>query len=496
MNSDHWLGFWRRPMAGLIILLNVVISTPAGAQDGAVPLKALQVPSFELPAAWRGDLKEMRERRLIRVGTAFRRTHYFLDGLTQRGLVYEELLQFEQFLNEKLNSPKALQVRILIVPTPRDDLLPALTNGHLDLVVANLTITPERLETVAFSDPVNREIPEVVVLGPEAPLLNDLDDLAGTTAYLRPSSSYWASVEKLNRSLKQRGKKPVRLRAVDDHLEDEDLLEMVAAGTLPYVIVDAHKAMFWADVIENLTVREDLTLRTGGEIGWAMRKDTPQLAALVDEFVPGIQRGSTVGNILLKRYLKNNPWVKNPAATEDRKRFEASIHLFQKYGDRYGFDWLMLAAQAFQESRIDQSVRSPAGAIGIMQMLPATAADPVVGIPDISTPENNIHAGAKYLRVLKDQYLDDPDINDLNRTLLAFAAYNAGPGNLNKIRKLTLEMDLDPNRWFGHSELAAAKLIGRETVAYVSNIAKYYFAYHLIIETEHEREEALKDLKD
>lgn len=496
MNSASWFCFWRRPVVGLIVLLYVVISAPAGAQEGGELLEALQAPSFELPAAWRGDLKEMRESRMIRVGTAFSRTHYFLDGLTQRGLIYEELRQFEQFLNEKLNSPKSLQVRVLIVPMPRDNLLLALTNGHLDLVVANLTITSERLETITFSDPVNRDVSEVVVLGPEAPPLNNLDDLAGTTAHLRPSSSYWASVETLNRGLEERRKKPVRLRAVDEHLEDEDLLEMVAAGTLPYVIVDSHKAMFWADVIENLTVREDLILRAGGEIGWAMRKDTPQLAALVNEFVPSIRRGSVVGNILLKRYLKDNPWVKNPAATEDRKRFEASIHLFQAFGDRYGFDWMMLAAQAYQESRIDQSAQSPAGALGIMQMLPTTAADPVVGIPNISTPENNIHAGAKYLRVLKDRYLDDPEIDDLNRTLLAFAAYNAGPGNLNKIRMHAVEMGLDPNRWFGNVELAAAKLIGRETVAYVSNIAKYYYAYHLITEAEQERMQAFEALGD
>jgi membrane-bound lytic murein transglycosylase MltF len=265
---------------------------------------------------------------------------------------------------------------------------------------------------------------------------------------------------------------------------------------LPYVIVDAHKALFWAEVIENLTVREDLMLRAGGEIGWAMRTDTPQFATLVNEFVPSIRRGSVVGNILKKRYLKDNPWVKNPAATEDRKRFEASVHLFQAYGDRYGFDWLMLAAQAYQESRINQSARSPSGAVGIMQLLPTTAADPVVGIPDISTPENNIHAGAKYLRVLKDRYLDDPKINDLYRTLLALAAYNTGPGNLIKIRKNAVEMGLDPNRWFGNVEIATAKLIGRETVTYVSNIAKYYYAYQLITEAEKEKKDARKSLRN
>ncbi|AHE98343.1 transglycosylase [Thioalkalivibrio paradoxus ARh 1] len=460
----------------------------AGADDGSLP--ELQAPSFSLPSAWHGDLDGMRERRLIRVGTAFSRTHYFLDGLTQRGLTYDLLQQFEEFLNRELETPKALPVRILIVPMPRDRLLPALAAGHLDIVAANLTITPERSETVAFAAPFGVGTAEVVVLGPESPALASLDDLAGTTAYLRESSSYWLSVEALNRSLVERGLAPVLRFAVDAHLEDEDLLEMVAAGILPYAIVDEHKARFWADVIDGLTLREDLALREGAAIAWALRKNTSELQALVDRFVPDVKAGSLTGNILLKRYLRDNPWVRNPGATVDRKRFEAVMHLFQEYAGRYGFDWLLVAAQAYQESRIDQTARSPAGAIGIMQLLPSTAADPAVGIPDISTEESNIHAGTRYLRVLVDQYLADPELDDLNRTLLAFAAYNAGPGNLNRIRNRAAEMDLDPNRWFGHAELAAAKLIGRETVTYVSNIAKYYFAFRLIAERIEERERA------
>ena len=283
---------------------------------------------------------------------------------------------------------------------------------------------------------------------------------------------------------------------MDDHLEDEDLLELVAAGVLEYAIVDAHKALFWVNVLEALSVREDLVLREGGQIAWAIRKEAPQLAALVNAFVPEMRSGSAAGNTLLKRYLRDNRWVKNPGASEDRRRFDAVVHLFQQFGDQYGFDWLMLAAQGYQESRIDQSARSPAGAIGIMQLLPSTAADDSVGIPDISTAKNNIHAGVKYLRLLQDRYLDDPEIDELNRKMLAFAAYNAGPGNLHKMRTRAREMGLNPNRWFGHVELAAAKIIGREPVVYVSNIAKYFLAFTLITEVREEREKARAEVAD
>jgi membrane-bound lytic murein transglycosylase MltF len=458
-------------------------------------LPQLESPRFELPDRWLGDLDGMHERRMIRVGTTFSLTHYFLDGATQRGLVYEAMREFEAHVNRELGTPRALQVRIVFVPMRRDRLLPALVDGHIDIAIANLTVTPERLESVAFSMPLARNVSEVLVTGPGSPAISSLDDLAGQIMHLRRSSSYWESIEALNASFRERGLEAVRLVEADEHLEDEDLLEMVAVGILPYMIVDDHKARFWAEVFDGLVMHPELAVRTGGQIAWALRQDTPELMAMVNGFVGQIRRGTLTGNVLLRRYLQDNRWVRNPAATADRRRFEETADLFEEYADQYDFDWLMLTALAYQESRIDQSARSPAGALGIMQLLPTTAADRAVGIPDISTPRNNIHAGARYLRWLADVHLRDPAIDDVNRTLFAFAAYNAGPGNLNRIRQRTMEMGLDPNVWFGNAELGAAQIIGRETVTYVTNISKYYFAFQLITAEMEARERAREMLK-
>jgi membrane-bound lytic murein transglycosylase MltF len=169
--------------------------------------------------------------------------------------------------------------------------------------------------------------------------------------------------------------------------------------------------------------------------------------------------------------------VRNALAGDDRARFERFVGLFQNYGERYDFDHLMLTALAYQESRLDQSVRSAAGAVGVMQILPATAADPNVGIPDIDDVESNIHAGTKYLRFLRDRYFSDSEIDPINQTLLSFAAYNAGPAKVRRLRAEAEAAGLDPNAWFGNVEVVAARRIGRETVQYVSNIAKYYVAY-------------------
>ena len=128
----------------------------------------------------------------------------------------------------------------------------------------------------------------------------------------------------------------------------------------------------------------------------------------------------------------------------------------------------------------------------MMQILPSTAADANVGIPDIEAIESNVHAGVKYLRFLKERYFSSDDIDPLDQVLFAFAAYNAGPANISKARQKATEMGLDPNSWFGETEVAAAKSISREPVIYVRNIYKYYVAYKQIARLQAGRQEAMR----
>jgi membrane-bound lytic murein transglycosylase MltF len=404
---------------------------------------------------------------------------YFLDGATQRGATYEALAEFEGFLNRRLGRG-TLKIHLLIIPVQRDELLPALESGLGDIAAANLTITESRLRQVDFSRPLVTGVSELVVTGPAfRDELRTLDDLAGRELYLRRSSSYWRSLEKLNGDLGSRGLEPIELVPAEEFLQDEDLLEMVNAGLLQATVVDSHTAGFWTQVFKEIQVHEDLAVRSGGRIGWAFRKESPELAEVVNEFVRTHQQGTLVGNVVLNRYLGNTRWARDSLAGEDRARFDRTVAIFKTYGERYGFDHLMLAALAYQESGLDQSKRSRAGAIGVMQVLPTTAADPRVGIPDITTIENNIHAGTKYLKILRDDYFSDPAIDSFNQILFTVAAYNAGPTRVRRLRQEAAATGLDPNVWFGGVEHVAAKRIGRETVQYVSNIAKYYVAYRL-----------------
>ena len=438
--------------------------------------------------AWTGDLDGMVERRQVRILVIPNRTDYYLDHGEPKGLTAEYAREFERRLNRRFQTG-ARPIRVTLVPVTRDELVPFLIAGKGDIAAANLTITAERLQLVDFTPPFRTDVREILVTGPAAPELASLADLSSQEVMTRRSSSYWPSLEALDARLRTAGLAGLRLRPVMEALEDEDLLELVAAGHLPWAVVDDHKARAWQRALPELTLREDLMLRSGGDIGWALRKDSPQLAASLASFTKATAKGTEFGNVVANRYLVAADQLRGSDAA-DRKRFLDLLALFEKWGERFRFDPLLLAAQGYQESGLDQKKRSPAGAVGIMQIRPQTAADPSVDVARIDRLENNIHAGAKYLRHLIDVYFADPAIAELDRMLLALAAYNAGPSRIADLRRRAARRGLDPDRWFGEVELQAERDIGRESVAYVGNIVKYYTVYRGITEQEAARREA------
>ncbi len=432
---------------------------------------------------WTGDFDKMVERKVIRALVPYSKTLYFLDRAAPKGAAYDMLKLFENHLNKKLKT-KHLKVHVVVIPTSRDRLIPGLIEGLGDIAVGNITITIDRLKSVDFSDPMLKGVNEILITGPASPGVNTLSDLSDQTIHVRKSSSYYQSLIDFNKQLSKQGKAPLKIVEANEYLEDEDLLEMVNAGLIPMIVIDSHKGEFWAQIFDNITLHPNIKFRENGKIAWAIRRNTPMLTTEINEFVKKNKKGTLHGNMIFTRYLKNTKYVENNLDADYRKRFNATLDFFKKYGDQYNFDWLMLAALAFQESTIDQSKRSHAGAVGVMQVLPTTARDKNIGIPDIENIDQNIHAGTKYLRFMADRYFDDPKIDKINRGLLTFAAYNAGPAKVSKLRKETAEIGLDPNVWFRNVEIVAAKRIGRETVQYVSNIFKYYLAYRLIVDKE------------
>ncbi len=462
-----------KPNLLFILLLHILLPALClGIQDQELG------SDLQLAKQWRGDYKDMVERRVIRVLVVPNKMFYFVDQGRHYGVSVDFFEEFEAFVNKK-EKTGTLKIKVLFLPVQRDQLFPALANGRGDIAAANLTITPQRRELAAFSAPLLTGVKEIVITGPNEKPLERLEDLSGRMLHLRPSSSYFQHVTKLNETFKAKGVAPVEIIEAEEFLEDSDLLEMVNTGLIPAVVVDDHKARFWGQIFEDITLHPDVFVNEGGEIAWAFRKKSSQLEAVVNEFVQTIKKGTLLGNIVFKRYLKENKWARNSLSPGEQKKFEQVVDLFKTYADRYQFDYLMTGALSYQESQLDHGKRSKVGAVGIMQLLPTTAADKNVGIPDIEKLEKNIHAGHKYLRFLQDRYFSDPEIDELNRYLFTFASYNAGPGKIAKLRQEAEKQGLNPNVWFQNVEVIAAKRIGRETVQYVSNIYKYYISYKL-----------------
>ena len=445
----------------------------------AIEAKAIE-SDLELGKKWSGDFDGMAERHLIRALVPPSKTFYFLDGADQRGLIYELLKEFETYLNTELKR-KTLKIKLVVIPTRRDRLLPALVEGLGDIAAGNLTITPARQKKVDFCDPHLTGVDEIIITGPDSPAIKTIDDLSGKKIHVRKSSSYYESLLQLNGRFKKSGKKPIKIVPADEYLEDEDLLEMMNVGLIPMIVIDSHKAEFWAQIFQKLKLHPDIKLRSGGQIAWAIRKKSPQLQNVINRFVKSHKKGTLKGNILYKRYLQNTKWVRNALTEKEFQRFKDAVEFFKQYSQQYNFDWLMIAAQAYQESGIDQSKRSPAGAIGVMQLLPSTAADKNVNIRKIEVMEHNIHAGVKYMRFIHDRYFKNEPMDALDKMLFTFASYNAGPGRVIKLRKEAQQSGFNPNIWFRNVEIIAARRIGAETVQYVSNIYKYYIAYRFIV---------------
>ena len=499
-----------RSMRGVMLVVGVAVATISAAHEpqplASPQLVAQASPQASVPAVtqprqlnleqrpFTGDFDAMVERRMIRVLVPYSRTLYYNDKGHERGLTAELVRDFERYINQKYAKRLGKRpITVYLLPTTRDKLLTQLVAGGGDIAAGNLTATDERLKIVDFVAP--RDVKpnrEVIVTGPNAPQIASVEELSGKKVHVNPVSSYFQSVVALNDRLIAAGKAPVKITSVPHELEDEDKLEMLNAGLFDYIVVDDWKAKIWAQVLPKVKVREDLVVREAGYVGWATRKNSPQLTAALEDFYTNFIKKQRVVEARIAQFNKRIKQISNNTGNAELKRFEDTLDLFEKYGEKYGFDPLMLAAQGFQESALNQNAKSHVGAIGVMQIMPATGGELKVG--DIHQIEPNIHGGTKYMDQLMTRYFPDAKFSEEVRPLFAFAAYNAGPGNIARMRKEAAKRGLNPDKWFNNVELVTAEKIGMETTTYVRNIYKYYAAYKLQEEVLAQRKKAREQL--
>jgi membrane-bound lytic murein transglycosylase MltF len=481
----------RNLLAAALLAMLATFADAAAEPAAAAKARAL---SLEVKP-WKGDFDGMLERRLVRFRVPYSRTFYYNDNGRERGIAAEFVRDFERYVNRKY--AKELGKRPLtavIVPVTRDKLLQDVVDGAGDVAAGDLTVTDERRKVVDFFVPrQQRDVSALVLTGPKSPQIVSVDDLSGKTVHVRKSSSHFESLSALNERFKKEGKPLVKLELVPDALEDEDMMEMLNAGLLQAIVVDGFLAKMWVQVLKNVKINERAAVRTGAQLGWALRKGSPKLGEILADFNENVVKKGSLMAVRESQQSRRIGALKDPSAQEEYKRFESTLALFSKYGEKFGFDPLLLAAQGFQESQLNQSMKSRVGAIGIMQVMPATGAELQVG--DITIAENNVHAGAKYMDQLMTKYFPDARFDDTNRALFAFASYNAGAGRIARLRAEAQKRGFDPNAWFNNVEVVTAEKIGMETTTYVRNIYKYYISYRLMTEAQSARQKARGGVK-
>ena len=440
-------------------------------------------PSY-LDERYSDDLGKLKQRKIIRALVVPGRTDFYIQDGKITGLMVKFLDTYEKELNKGIKKEDQ-KTRIVYIPVDFDELIPDLLAGKGDIAAALLTITDKRKELVDFASGHSQSINELIVTNRNSDTnLSKLEDLAGRNVYVVKGSSYIEHLHQLNSDLTKKKLKTIRIIEAPAYLTSEDILEMVNAGAIDITVVDDFKANLWAKVLPNIEVRDDLIVKGSGSIGWAIRKNNPELKNDLEAFAKKVKKGTLLGNIIFNQYYGRDQKLENLKLEKERKKYKQHVDLFKKYGDQYKIDHFKLIAQGYQESTLNQDQISHRGAVGIMQLLPSTAADKNVAIKDIGKLENNIHAGAKYMNFLRSRYFDSPDITPENQIFFSWAAYNAGPANVRKMRNLAEKMGLNKNVWFKNVEIAAGRLIGTETVRYVANIYKYYSTYLLLEQKE------------
>ncbi|WP_455219415.1 transporter substrate-binding domain-containing protein, partial [Kaarinaea lacus] len=334
--SSSSVGFWFR---WLLIATAVLLAVPQVHSAETDDF----IQKWQIDSRWTGDFDGMAEHRIIRVLVVHNKMMFFFDKATIRGVTHDAFREFEKYINKKLKTGTR-KIKVVFLPVPRDKLLPWLVEGRGDIAAANLTITPERQKLVDFTRPVLSNVNEILISGPAAPAVKNIDSLSGKEIHVRASSSYFEHLTQLNNQFKKQGKPLIKIVETSEYLEDSDLLEMVNVGLIPMVVVDEHKAKFWAQIFDKIKIHSDIAINTGGKIAWSIRKDSPKLKEILDGFLKKHKKGTLLGNMLFNRYLRKNKWARNSLSPKEQKKFQKLEALFQKYSDQYEFDYLMMAA--------------------------------------------------------------------------------------------------------------------------------------------------------
>jgi membrane-bound lytic murein transglycosylase MltF len=419
-----------------------------------------------------GGLERILKERYIRVLTTKNAFDYYIYQGHAKGNQYEMVKKFIDFLNKKfLAKRNQTQIVFEMIPVDYEQLIPMLVAGKGDIIASGMTVTSEREKLIDFSIPY-RFVDEVILTRGK---FSSLDWKKGTFS-IRESSSYYEA-------LIQHPSKP-KIDIVSEGLHTENIMELVSLGRYNYTIADSYLAKNAQKVFKDLVILKDRPFGKKLPIAWGIRKEDKELLNWINAFIPLIKKGTMIGNILDRKYFKDMGRIQSKDFNLKTSTLSKYDNLIKKYSKKFGFDWRLIAALCYQESRFRAGITNKWGAIGLFQIKQMTANEPYINIREITgvyNVENNIHAGVKYLSWIKKRYFDTrPDMRERDRIRMTIAAYNAGPGRLLQAIKRAKKMNLNSNKWFKNVELGMLSLGKKEPVLYMSEINKRYVSYTLL----------------
>ncbi len=396
------------------------------------------------------SLEEIVKSGYVRVLTRNNDTSFFIYRGHRMGFDYEVGKKLAQHLNIRVD---------MIITNSWPEMFQALLKGEGDAIAAEVTVTPERAKQVLFAEPWGKT-KELIVYKDGAPRIATVDDLAGKEVHVRKSSTYFESLEKLNEKLTAAGKKEVQIKLVPEEWETDTILQAVSRGEILYtvadsVLADVHTAYFD-------TLRIGLPISEERDLAWAVRPGDVKLKTAIDAVFRELRKKPDF-NIMKRKYFEAQRRLKaergDKTYASETGTLSAYDPIVRKYSEQHDFDWRLVAAQIYQESHFDPTRKSWVGALGLFQIMPATAKG--LGIVDPTDPEQSIRGGLKYMQQLSDHYQDVAD--PIERYRFALAAYNSGFGHVDDARRLARGDGKDPAKW-------------REVAAYLLKLADHKYA--------------------
>ncbi len=419
-------------MRKLILLLIVTLSLSACYTEQEKKARKKKAATVAI------DLDAIVKRGKIRVITDYNSTNYFV--YKGRPLGYQlELLQ-------ALSNTLGLKLEI-VVSNDVDKNFEKLLKGDVDLIATNLTITRDRSHQVAFTEP-HCVTHQVLVQQKPSPdnnpssaheLIRNQIDLGGKTVYVQENSAYVSRLKSLGNEIGD----SIHIVEIPDY-EVEQLISLVASGEIPYTVCDENLARINLNFYDNLDIETAVSFPQ--KIAWAVRPNAKNLKDVVDNWLINFKKTNQYKRIYRKYFInKRSTHLVNSNFHSIKGGIVSDYDaIIKEESAKYNLDWRLIAALIYQESRFLPEVKSWAGAVGLMQLMPQTAES--FGVEEITSPKDNIQGGLKFLIWLDKRFTEEiPDPDE--RLKFVLAAYNVGPGHVEDAMRLAEKNNKDPHIW-------------------------------------------------